>query len=245
VEGSAVQRIKRDGRHCHCPRELRQSIQLVTHMARMTESTRVTLMTIHGLAMVGLGLVLFYIRATMTNSFFYIFGTALAMLLVAASLLFIALLEWIYATGLGNREVRRFRGLLFISTVAAAGSILLIFHSGLMVNLLCYLIATYALLLGYAKFGLARAWNGNPRQRAVIYLFAIIAFVFSGLLVMVAGSDNRISLAVIAGYSCFMGLQMLLTMNFLLRQLHRPSAQPKLLARPVAVGNSDRQRSAG
>jgi hypothetical protein len=186
-------------------------------------------MTVHGLAMAGLGLVLFYIRATMSNRFFYIFGTAVAMLLVAASLLFIALLDWVYAAGLGHQEVKRLRGFLCISTAAAAGSTFLIFYPGLMVNVLCYLIAAYALLLGYAKFGLARAWNGDPRERAVIYLLATISFVFGGFLVMVAGLDNRASLAVIAGYSCFMGFQMLLTMNFLLRQSHGASGRPQAL----------------
>ena len=45
----------------------------VTHMLRLNENTRVKLMTIHGFAMLALGVSLFYIHSTMTHSWFYIF----------------------------------------------------------------------------------------------------------------------------------------------------------------------------
>ena len=53
----------------------------VTHLIRLTENTRVSPMTIHGFAMLALGLALLYIRATMTNLLFYVLGGAFAMLL--------------------------------------------------------------------------------------------------------------------------------------------------------------------
>src|SRR5580692_10612786 len=86
----------------------------VMQMIRWTENTRAKLMLIHGFAMLALGLALFYIRATMTNFFFYVFGGAFALLLVAASLLFIAGVDWLCAVGLGRRQVARLRGLLFL-----------------------------------------------------------------------------------------------------------------------------------
>ena len=57
-------------------------------MIRLTENTRVRLMLTHGYTMLLLGLALFYVRATMTNLMFYVFGGAFALLLVAGSLLF-------------------------------------------------------------------------------------------------------------------------------------------------------------
>jgi hypothetical protein len=87
-------------------------------MIRLTEGTRTKLMLTHGYAMLALGLALFYIRATMTNLFFYVFGGALALLLVAGSFLFIAVVDWICAAGLGCHQVSRLRGLLVISTGA-------------------------------------------------------------------------------------------------------------------------------
>ena len=187
-------------------------------MIPLTENTRARLMVTHGYVMVGLGLALFYLRATMTNLFFYVFGGAFALLLVAGSLLFIAGVDWICAAGLGCRQVSRLRGLLFVSTAVAAGSVLLIFYPGTTPQMMCYVIAAYALLLGLGKLSLARSWGGSKWERVIMYILAVVALAFSACLVGFAGPDDRDSLAVLAGYSLFMGLQMLLTMYFLERQ---------------------------
>ena len=193
-------------------------------MIRLTENTRARLMLIHGCAMLALGLALFYVRATMTNLFFYVLGGAIALLLVAASLLFIAGIDWICAAGLGCRQVSRLRGFLFLSTAVAAGSVCLILYPGATIQMLCYLIAIYALALSVGKFGLARSWDGTKREQAVMYILAGIALTFSVCLVGVAGQDDRESLTVVASYSVFMGFQMLLTMYFLRQQALRPVA---------------------
>ena len=183
-------------------------------------------MMIHGYAMLALGLALFYVRATMTNLFFYVFGGAVALLLVAASLLFIAGIDWICAAGLGCRQITRLRGFLFLSTAVAACSVVLILYAGATIRMLCYLIAIYALALSVSKFGLARSWDGSRREQAVMYVLAVIALTFSVCLVGVAGQDDRESLALVGGYSLFMGFQMLLTMRFLQQQALKPIAPP-------------------
>lgn len=188
-------------------------------MTRLTQNARIRLMMIHGLAMLALGMALLYIRATMTNLFFYVFGGALAMLLVAASLLLIAGVDWICATGLGCRQVSRLRGFLFVSTGVAVCSVLLLFYPGATIQMLCYVIAAYAFLLSIGKFALARSWNGTARERTIMYLLAAAGFMFAGAMFAVAGKDDRESLAVLAAYSVFMGVQMLLTMYFLQQQL--------------------------
>ena len=200
-------------------------------MIRLTENTRVRLMLIHGGAMLALGLALFYIRATMTNLFFYVLGGAFALLLVAASLLFIAGIDWICAAGLGCRQVTRLRGFLFLSTAVAACSVFLILYPGATIQMLCYLIAFYALALSVGKFGLARSWNGTRREQAVMYVLAGVALAFSAALVGFAGQDDRESLAVVASYSVFMGFQMLLTMYFLQQRALKPIDPPAGLNR--------------
>jgi Short repeat of unknown function (DUF308) len=192
-------------------------------MIRLTESTRARLMLTHGYTMVALGLALFYIRATMTNVFFYVFGGAFALLLVAGSLLFIAAVDWICAAGLGCHQVSRLRGFLFVSTAAAVCSVFLILYPGATLEMVCYLIAVYALSLSAGKFSLAKAWKGSKREQRIMYLLAVLALVFSVCLVGFSGRDDRDSLAVLASYSLFMGFQMLLTMNFLERQVLRLS----------------------
>lgn len=201
-------------------------------MLRLNENTRVKLMTIHGFAMLALGLSLFYIRATMTNLFFYILGGAFAMLLVAASLLFIAGVDWLCAAGLGRRQVSRLRGLLFLSTAVAACGVFLIFYPGATLGMLRYVLAIYALLLSVGKFGLARAWIGTKRQQMVMYILGGIAVAFSVALIVFAGRDDRDTLAMVASYSLFMGFQMLLTMRFLLQQpVQNPIEPPSALNR--------------
>ena len=193
-------------------------------MFRLNEITRVKLMTIHGFAMLSLGLSLFYIRATMTNLLFYVLGGAVALLLVAASLLFIAGVDWLCAAGLGRQQVSRLRGLLFLSTAIAACGVFLILYPGENIRMLCYVLAVYALSLSVGKFHLARAWIGTKRQQLVMYILAGIAVVFSGALVVFAGQDDRDALVVVAAYSLFIGLQMLLTMYFLLQKPIEPSS---------------------
>lgn len=192
-------------------------------MIRLTESTRARLMLTHGYAMLALGFALFYIRATMTNLWFYVFGGAFALLLVAGSLLFIAAIDWICAAGLGRHQVSRLRGLLIISTGAAVCSVLLLFYPGTTVEMTCYVIAVYALSLAVGKFSLAKAWKGSKREQGIMYLLAALATVFSACLVGFADSNDRDSLAVLASYSLFMGFQMLLTMYFFARQRSRTS----------------------
>lgn len=187
-------------------------------MIRLQEDTRAQLMMAHGFAMLGLGLGLFYIRNAMTNSFFDVIACAFAMLLLTASLLFIATVDWICAIGQGSPQVVTLRGLLLLSTAAAAGAVFLILYPGGTIGMFCYLIAIYALLLSIGKFHLARRWEGTKRVQAVMYVLAAIAFFFSALLAIAARQVEREAVAVIGSYSIFFGLQMLLSMYYLEQQ---------------------------
>jgi hypothetical protein len=195
-------------------------------MLRLNENTRVRLMTVHGFAMLALGLSIFYIRETMTSPWFYVFGGAVAMLLIAGSLLLIAALDWLCAAGVGRSQVSRLRGLLFLSTATAACGVFLMLYPGANIRMLCYLLAAYALWLSLGKFSLARAWMGTRLQQSIMYLLAGIAVAFGAALITFAGQDDRNALAVVASYSLFMGLQMLLTMYFLLRQPAQKPIEP-------------------
>jgi hypothetical protein len=193
-------------------------------MIRLKEATRAWLMIMHGVAMVALGLELFYIRAAMTNRFYVVFGFALAMLLVAASLLFIAVLDWICAAGLGSQQASKLRWLLIVSTVAAASSVFLLLDARSTVRLLCYFLALYSLLLGIGKAFLARYWKGTPGDQVGMYVLAGLSIAFSALLVLVAGQDERTALAVVAGYSLFVGLLMLFSTYYLQQQMAKTIA---------------------
>lgn len=211
----------------------------VIGMIRLKEDTRAQLMMAHGFAMLALGLGLFYIRGTMTNSFFDVIASAFAMLLVTGSLLFIAAVDWICAVGLGFPQVFKLRGLLFLSAGAGAGAVFLILYPGSTIGMFCYLIAIYALLLSIGKFSLAMYWKGTKGVHAVMYVLAALAFFFSALLAMAARRMEREAIAVIGGYAVFIGLQMLLSMYYLeqqrLKQLETaPGSKPGTCVRDHA-----------
>jgi hypothetical protein len=187
-------------------------------MMRLQENTRAELMMAHGFATLGLGLGLFSIRNAMTNSFFDVIACAFAMLLLTASLLFIATVDWICAIGQGFPQIVKLRGLLLPSTGAAAGAVFLILYPGGTIGRFCYLLAIYSLLLGIGKVQFARSWEGTKRVQAVMYVLAAIAFLFSALLAIAARQAEREAVAVIGSYSIFFGLQMLLSMYYLEEQ---------------------------
>lgn len=188
------------------------------------ESARGALMLTHGLAMVVLGFGLLYIRGAMTTWFFHVLGCVFAVLLVAASLLFIAISDWICIIGSGSGQTSNLRGLLIVSLLAAGTSLFLILYPGVTIRTVCYLTAVYSLLLSIGKFHLAVRWRGTGPEKAVVFVLAGIALLFSGLLVAIAvmAEEDRDVLTVIAAYSFYMGLQSLLTTYYLRR--HAPAA---------------------
>ncbi len=190
-------------------------------MLRLTANQRLRLMVVHGYTLVGLGLALFYIRSTMTNLLFSVFGGALALLLVTASLLLIAGVDWLCAAGLGRQQSNGLKGALMVSTTVAGACVFLAVYPGTTFRMLADVFAVYALSLTAGKFGLARSWPGNVREKTTIYVMAAIGLGFAVLLFAVARRNDRTCLAAVAAYSLFIGTQMLLSMYFLQKQLTR------------------------
>jgi hypothetical protein len=182
-------------------------------MTQIIETKRAKLMMFHGFSMLMLGMLLLYIRETM--AFFYAYGCALAMLLIAASLILLAALDWICIIGQGAERASKLRGVLFISVGAAASGAVLALSPGATIKMFCYLIAFYALLLSFGKYKLARYWNGPEHIRIVMYVLAAVALLFGVLLLLMAGGDERNVITLLASYSLFMGAQMLLTIFYL------------------------------
>lgn len=185
---------------------------------RMTLNGRLTLLLAHGVGMVGIGLALFYIRATMTNLIFDTFGAIFALMLVAASLLFSAMLDWVCAAGIGLHHFIELRKYLFLSMILAGASLFFVLYPAASLQLLCYFIAAYALFLGISKLWLAQHWDCGRSLKIVLNVLGGIAVCFSGSLVAIAGKEDRSTIALLAFYSIFVGGQMLLTTFYLYRQ---------------------------
>jgi hypothetical protein len=182
-------------------------------MAHIQETTRAKLMMVHGFCLSMLGMLLFYVRETMTV--YYAFGCAVAMLLIAASLILLAALDWICVAGQPAGQASKLRGVLLISVGAAAVGEVLALYPGATVQMFAYLMAVYALLQGFGKYKHARYWTGPERVRIIMYIFAAIATLFGVLLVVMAGWNQRDVIALLASYSLFMGAQILLSIFYL------------------------------
>jgi len=186
-------------------------------MTNLYGNRHVRLVALHGLTMILLGLAVFYVRNTMTNIFFDFIGGLLAFLLIAASLIFLALSDWLIVFDLGVGEVSKLRRLLTLSTLAAAGSLSMMFYPAASTRILCYFVAVYALVLGIGKLYLAAHWVGSQATQIFMWILAAIALSFAGVLVGAAGLTEWLAVTILAIYCLFTGLQMLLCMFFLLR----------------------------
>ncbi|HEX4039658.1 MAG TPA: hypothetical protein VHX37_16495 [Acidobacteriaceae bacterium] len=182
----------------------------------MSDSTRRGLMISQGVAMVVVGLVVLFLRATMTIGLFTLLGTVLSLLLIAASLLFIAITDVLSSIGLDARQIPHLRHLLIATAFAAAAGVFVILLGPMTIRSACCLLAVYSLILSIGKAHLARHWAGTRQAQAVLFLLAGVALLFSGLLATVAmlAKDERVAFVLIAAYAIYMGLQMLLTMYY-------------------------------
>jgi hypothetical protein len=182
-------------------------------MAWIKETTRAKLMMLHGITMLTLGMLLFYVRDTIL--LFHAFGCALAMLLMAGSLVMLAVLDWICVAAQGAHQASKLRGLLFVSAGAAAIGVVLSLWPGATIRMFGYVVAVYALLLGFGKYQLARNWQGSQWVHRLMYVLAFVALLFGVALLVSAGWDEREVITLIAFYSLFTGAQIILSMFYL------------------------------
>jgi uncharacterized membrane protein HdeD (DUF308 family) len=187
------------------------------HMA-MTLNGALTVLTTNGIAMLGIGLALLYIRATMTNVIFDVFGAVFALMLVAASLLLSALLDFVCLAGMRFHHLKELRGYLLLSMISAGVGLFFLFYPLASIQVLCYFIAAYALFLGIGKLRLAQHWDCGSREKLVINVLGCMAVCFSGILVAVANGEELNVIEVLGLYSLFVGAQMLLSTFYLYRQ---------------------------
>ncbi len=189
----------------------------------MKESTRTGWMVAQGAVMVALGLGLLYVHATMTARLSMVFGTVLALLLIMTSLLFIVVSDVICMAGTRTHRTPIIRRALSLSAIAAAAAVILILF---FINIrgTCWLVAAYSLLLAIAKIDLAVRWQETTAVRVALYTLSGIAVLFSCLLAAAAirAQDEGVLVLMLAAYSLFIGLQMLLTIHYVKRGILTP-----------------------
>lgn len=193
-------------------------------MTSMKDSPRAVLLLSHGFAMLMLGCGLLYIRAAMTNRLFELMGCVFALLLIAASLLFIALSDVVSI--IEARHLSGLRGLLAMSLVAAAAGACLVFDPGISLRAICACAAAWSLLLGVGKIHLANHWIGPRRWKAFLYALAVLSFCFCAALALTAAraAGDRGPLLAIAVDSLAIGVETLTAGRYALQ--HRSDTIP-------------------
>jgi uncharacterized membrane protein HdeD (DUF308 family) len=184
-------------------------------MTRWNQSSRITFIAIHGFTLIVLGCAVLYLRATMTNALFAVLGSALALLLVAAALVFLNSLDWICAIGSSYRQINPLRWLLLVGTVAAICAVFLVFYSETTTAHFCKLLGFYAGCLALGKFQLARSWKGGHGEQKTIYLLSTLSVIFSVALVLLSPREERFATALVGAYCIFVGAQLLITLDLL------------------------------
>ena len=167
--------------------------------------------------MIALGLALFWVRSTMTNIVFEATGCVVAVLLTAASLLLIGVIDAIGGLALhhGHRRELHFY-LLFAALAMGAGLFFWLSPWG-SVQLLAVLAGLQALIWGGWDLRLASHLGDHPRERKSLRLLGAITVALGVLLVIGMEFSSRAALFLLATYVTYIGIHILLVGIYICR----------------------------
>jgi hypothetical protein len=169
-----------------------------------------TVLVAQGILMIALGLALFWVRSTMTNVVFEATGCVVAVLLTAASLLLIGVIDCVGGLALhrGHRKEVHFY-LFFASLAMAAGLFFWITPWG-SVQLLAVLAGLQGLIWGGWDLRFASHLGDHPRERKALRLLGAITLVLGLLLVIGIALTSRGALFLLAVYVTYIGIHILM-----------------------------------
>jgi hypothetical protein len=171
---------------------------------------RTTILLAQGTLMILLGLALFWVRSTMTNIVFEATGTVVAVLLTAAGLLLIGVIDCIGGLALlhGHRRELHFY-LLFAALAMGAGLFLWLSPWG-SVQLLAVLAGLQGLIWGGWDMRFASHLRDHPRERRALRFMGAITVMLGVLLVIAMEFTSRGALFLLSTYVTYIGIHILL-----------------------------------
>ncbi len=169
-----------------------------------------TVLVVQGILMIALGLALFWVRSTMTNILFEATGCVVAVLLTAAGLLLIGVIDCIagFALHRGHRRELHFY-LFFAATAMVAGLFFWVSPWG-SVQLLAVLAGLQGLIWGGWDLRFASHLRDHPRERKALRLLGAITLALGVLLVIGMEFTSRGALLLLATYVTYIGIHILL-----------------------------------
>lgn len=169
-----------------------------------------TVLVAQGIVMIALGLTLFWVRSTMTNILFEATGCVVAVLLTAAGLLLIGVIDCIagFALHKGHRRELHFY-LLFAAISMAAGLFFWMSPWG-SVQLLALLAGLQGLFWGVWDLRFASHLRDHPRERKALRLLGAITLGLGMLLIIGLEFTSRGALLLLAIYLTYIGVHILM-----------------------------------
>ena len=160
--------------------------------------------------MIALGLALFWVRSTMTNIVFEATGCVVAVLLTAAGLLLIGVIDGIGGLALHHGHRRELHFYLFLAALAMGAGLFFWISPWGSVQLLAVIAGLQALIWGGWDLRFASHLREHPRERKALRLLGAITLALGVLLVIGMEFTNRGALFLLAAYMTYIGIHILL-----------------------------------
>lgn len=163
----------------------------------------------HGALSLGLGLVLLYLHATMTDLFLEVIATAIATTLLIAALMMAAATDWIAAFTCRVKHLHQvifyvLAGLWFAAIGFYVGS-----YPDVSMRLLLVLAAAHAAISGAWSISFILERNHGFAGRVVVLILGLISFLFASTLFLSEHAGPSDAIALLGAYTCFIGAKML------------------------------------
>jgi Short repeat of unknown function (DUF308) len=192
----------------------------------ISRSVRTGVLTIHGILALGLGLVFFYLSATMTNLFFDVLAIIVAIMLAAAALILAAITDWFAAFSSGMKSVHRVIFYLLAGIAFALAGVFLSYYPSVYMQWLVAFAAIHALAFGISALVFGFSADDHQFKRRAMYFFGTTSVLFSGVMAgWIRYLDERSATAVLGTYLCFVGLKIL----FFAWNSHHDAMKPRKL----------------
>lgn len=171
---------------------------------------RTTVLIAQGIVMIALGLALFWVRSTMTNILFEATGCVVAVLLTAAGLLLVGVIDCIGGLALHQGHRRELHFYLFFAALAMGAGLFFWLSPWGSVQLLAVLAGLQALIWGGWDLRFASHLRDHPRERKALRLLGAITLAIGVLLVIGMEFTSRGALLLLGVYVTYIGIHILL-----------------------------------
>ena len=169
-----------------------------------------TILIVQGILMIALGLALFWVRFTMTNILFEATGTVVAVLLTAAGLLLIGVIDGIGGLALHHGHRRELHFYLFFAALAMGAGLFFWLSPWGSVQILAVLAGLHGLIWGGWDLRFASHLRDHPREQKAMRVMGAITLALGALLVIGMELTSRSALFLLAAYVTYIGIHILL-----------------------------------